>query len=125
MSEDHARERLSAMIDGFAEHLERVKQAQERRAQIVVEAHAADSRVTVKVNAEGALVDLRLCDDIGDLAYDEIAAAVLRAAREAAATAGDRVREVMAPVQRRPAAIPTIAELIEDIPELRAWVGRP
>jgi DNA-binding protein YbaB len=122
MSEDHARERLSTMIDGFAEHLERVKQAQEQRAQIVVEAHSARGRVTVKVNADGALLDLRFSDDINDLDYDEVAAAVLTAAREAAAMAADRVRKLIAPVQQRPAAIPTIAELIEDIPELRARV---
>lgn len=124
MSEDHARERLSMVIDGFAEHLERVKQAQEDRARIVVEAYAADNRVTVKVNADGALVDVRFSEDINDLCYDEIAAAVLRAAREAAATVGERVRDLIAPVRARPAAIPTIAELIADIPQLRAWVGR-
>ena len=124
MSEGHAGERLSTMIDGFAEHLERVKQAQEQRARIVVEAHAADYRVTVKVNADGALVDLRFSDDINDLDYDEIAAAVLTAAREAAAMAADRGRKLIAPVQQRPAAIPTIAELIGDIPELRARLRR-
>ena len=124
MSEDHAGERLATMIDGFAEHLERVKQAQEQRAQIVVEAHAAGNRVTVQVNADGALVGLRLSEDINDLDYDEIAAAVLTAAREAADTAANRVRKLIAPVQQRPSTIPTIAELIEDIPELRARVPR-
>lgn len=122
MSEDHAREGLSTMIDGFAEHLERVKQAQEQRARIVVEAHAAGERITVTVNADGALVGLRFSEDINDLDYDEIAAALLTAAREATATAGDRARKLIAPVQQRPATIPTIAELIEDIPELRARV---
>ena len=124
MSEDDARERLSTMIDGYAEHLERVKQAQEQRAQVVVEAHAASDRVTVRVNADGALVDLRFSDDITDLEYDEIAAAVLTGAREAAAAAGERVRKLIAPVQQRPATIPTIAELIGDIPELRAQIAR-
>jgi hypothetical protein len=38
--------------------------------------------------------------------------------------AADRVRKLIAPVQQRPAAMPTIAELIEDIPELRARVPR-
>src|SRR5262245_26660609 len=109
MSEDRARERLSTMIDGFAEHLERVKHAQEQRAQIVAEAQAANNRVTVKVNADGALVGLRFSDDISDLDYDEIAAAVLTAGREAAATAAERVRKLIAPVQQRPATIPTIA----------------
>jgi DNA-binding protein YbaB len=124
MSEDHAGERLSTMIDGFAEHLERVKQAQQQRGRIVVEAHAAAERVMVKVNADGALVDLRFSDDINDLDYDEIAAAVLRAAGHAAAMAVERVQSLITPVQQRPAAIPTIAELIEDIPELRARVRR-
>jgi DNA-binding protein YbaB len=124
MSEDDARERLSTIIDGFAEHLERVKKAQEERGRMVVEAHAACDRVTVKVNADGALVDLRFSDDINELAYDEIAAAVLTAAREAAATAAERVRELVASMQQRPATIPTIAELIGDIPELRARVPR-
>jgi DNA-binding protein YbaB len=122
MSEDHASERLSTIIDGFAEHLERVKQAQDQRSRIVVEGYAASNRVTVKVNADGALVDLRFSDDINDLDYDEIATAVLMAAREAAAMAADRVRKLIAPAQQRPAAIPTIAELIEDIPQLRARV---
>jgi DNA-binding protein YbaB len=124
MREDHARERLSTAIDGFAEHLERVTQAQQQRAQIVVGAHAAGNRVTVQVNADGALVGLRFSDDISDLDYDEIATAVLTAAREAAATAAERVRKLIAPVQQRPAAIPTIAELIDDIPGLRAQMRR-
>jgi len=124
MSEDHAGERLSTMIDGFAEHLERVKQAQEQRAQIVVEAHAADDRVSVTVNADGALVDLRFSEDIDDLDYDEIATAVLTAASEAAAMAAGRARTLIASAHQRPAAIPTIAELIEDIPQLRARVRR-
>lgn len=124
MSEDHAGERLSTVIDGFEEHLGRVKHAQEQRAQIVVEAHAAGDRVTVQVNADGALVDLRFSDDINDLDYDEIVTAVLTAAREAAATAHDQTLELIASVQQRPAAIPTLAELLEDIPELRARVPR-
>jgi DNA-binding protein YbaB len=124
MSKDHATEHLSTIVDGFAEHLERVKQAQEQRARIVVETHAASDRVTVKVNADGALVDVRFSDDINELDYDEIAAAVLTAGREAAATAAERVRKLIAPLQQRPASIPTIAELIEDIPELRARVPR-
>jgi DNA-binding protein YbaB len=122
MSDDEARERLSTVIDGFAEHLERVKKAQDERAQIVVAAHAANDRVTVKVNADGALVDVRFSDDIIDLDYDEIAAAVLTAARQATAIAADRVQQLIVPLQKRPTAIPTIAELIEDIPELRARV---
>ena len=124
MSEDHATEHLSTMIDGFAEHLERIKQAQEQRAQIVIEAHAAYNRVTVQVNADGALVDLRFSDDINELDYDEIAGAVVTAAREAAAVAANQARKLIATVQQRPAAIPTIMELIEDIPELRARVQR-
>jgi DNA-binding protein YbaB len=124
MSEDHATERLSWIVDGVAEHLERVKQAQEQRAQIVVEAHAADDRVTATVNADGALVDLRFSDDINDLDYDEIAEAVVRAARKATAIAADRGRTLIAAVQERPATIPTIAELIEDLPALRARVPR-
>jgi DNA-binding protein YbaB len=123
MSEDHAAERLSTLIDGFAEHLERIKHAQEQRARIVVEAHAAYNRVTVQVNADGALVGLRFSDDIHELEYDEIATAVLTASREAAATAADRVCKLIAHARQRPAVIPTIAELIEDIPELRARVS--
>jgi DNA-binding protein YbaB len=114
MSEDHTTERLSTMIDGFAEHLERVKQAQQQRVQLVVEAHAAGERVTVQVNADGALVDLRFAEDIDELDYAEIATAVLMAAREAAAMAAERVRKLLAPLQARPAAVPTIAEFQHD-----------
>lgn len=124
MSEDHAGERLATMIDGFAEHLDRVKQALEVRGRMVVEGHAACGRVTVKVNADGALVDLGFSDDINELDYDEIATAVLTAAREAGATAAEQAGKLIAAVQERPATIPAIAELIDDIPELRARVGR-
>jgi DNA-binding protein YbaB len=120
MSEHQARECLATVLEGFAEHLERVRQAQQQRAHIVVEARAADNRVTVKVNADGALVDVDFSDHINDLDYSEIATAVLTAAREAAAIAASRVRTLVATVHEHPAAIPTIAELIEDIPQLRA-----
>jgi hypothetical protein len=35
--------------------------------------------MNLEVNAGGALVDLRFCDDINDLDYDEITAVVLTA----------------------------------------------
>ena len=125
MSEQPAGERLATTIAGFAQHLDRVKQAQEQRAHLIVEAHSARRRVTVQVNADGALVDLRFSRDIDDLSYPEIAKAVLTAAKEAAAKAAGQAQELIAPVRERPAGMPTIAELIDRIPELRDQLPRP
>lgn len=117
-------EELTQIIDGYAEHLERVRLAQEQRARLVVEAHAARRRVTVKVNADGALVDLRFSGDIDELTPGEIAKAVLTAAQQAAAKAAQQTSLILAPVQQRPAGIPTVAELIDGIPELRDRLPR-
>src|SRR5436305_1307093 len=95
MSDSHAGERLSTMTDGFAEHLERVKQAQQQRAQIVVEAHAASDRVTVQVHADGAVVDMRFSQDANDLAYHGIATAALR----------PRARWASGPARSRPKVV--------------------
>jgi hypothetical protein len=124
MNQDDARRRLDAAIDGFAEHLERVRAAQEQRARLVVEEHSVRRRITVRVNADGALVDLRFSRDVAELGYDEIAKTVLSLARRAAATAARQAHDLVAPALERPAGVPSVAELADRVPDLRDRLPR-
>ncbi|WP_054811303.1 YbaB/EbfC family nucleoid-associated protein [Nocardia arizonensis] len=70
---------------------------QQRRAELYATATAEGRRVTASVNADGVLIDIQFSGAIGDLDYDEIAAAITDAARVAVASVARKVAELYAP----------------------------
>ncbi|MGS2810846.1 YbaB/EbfC family nucleoid-associated protein [Nocardia sp. MW-W600-9] len=70
---------------------------QQRRAELFATATAEGRRVTASVNADGVLIDIQFSGAIGDLDYDEIAAAITGAARVAVASVARKVAELYAP----------------------------
>ncbi|MET7768249.1 YbaB/EbfC family nucleoid-associated protein [Nocardia sp. NPDC005366] len=85
----------SAMGD-FQARIAEVARLQEECAQLTSTRSAERRRVRVTVNADGIVIDVKFSSDIGDLGYDEIAAAVTKASRAAVRDIADRRREVMA-----------------------------
>jgi hypothetical protein len=86
---------------------------------------AHGKRISVAVNAEGTVIEVRFAADIDDLDYPEIARAVTSAAQQAAADAARQCRELLAPIQARRARILKLAELVEGMPDLSAEFSFP
>ncbi|WP_225726977.1 MULTISPECIES: YbaB/EbfC family nucleoid-associated protein [unclassified Nocardia] len=84
-----------------------------RRALLTATASVCDKRITVTVNAEGVLIETRFADDIGDLTYDEIAAAVPEAVRTAAREVTRKSRELMWGLLERDTETPVEFELAD------------
>ncbi|RDI43610.1 YbaB/EbfC family nucleoid-associated protein [Nocardia mexicana] len=119
-------ERLAAdaamMLDAMSEQFEGMARIQRDRAQITATATACEKRITVVVNADGILIETRFADDIADLTYDEIAAAMTEAVQAAAADAARRGNELMQPLLDRKLRLPSLSELVEGAPDLGAVI---
>lgn len=76
-------------------------------AKLTATGTAERRRVSVTVNADGIAIDVRFGTGIGDLSYDEIAAAVTRASREAVAEVTRLESELMAPMSAGMDTVPT------------------
>lgn len=70
---------------------------QELRAQLFATASAAGRRVSVAVNADGVLIDLRFSGAVGDLDYPELGEAIVVASRAAVVSVARKVSELYAP----------------------------
>ncbi|MCM6776078.1 YbaB/EbfC family nucleoid-associated protein [Nocardia sp. CDC141] len=115
-------ERLKAdaamMMEELTAQLTGIAKIQRERARLTATVTACDKRITVTVNADGILVETRFSDDIDDLTYDEIAAAMTEAVQAAAADAARLGRELMDPLRERKARLPRLSEMIEGAPDL-------
>ncbi|MFD9551950.1 YbaB/EbfC family nucleoid-associated protein [Nocardia salmonicida] len=64
---------------------------QQQRALLYAVGAAAGGRVTVAVNADGVMIDLRLSGNVGDLDYDELAEVIVECSRVAVAAVARKV----------------------------------
>ncbi|RJO72081.1 YbaB/EbfC family DNA-binding protein [Nocardia panacis] len=122
MPNERAREDMLEIMDDFEQQMELISRLGAERARIIGRASVRGKRVTVAVNAEGALIDTRFSADIDDLDYAEIASAVTEAARLAAADAAAQARELMTPLLVQRARLPKLSDLIEGMPDLSGRV---
>ena len=101
----------SSTIDPRLDYLERLKaKTDERRAAVesarravatlTGEATSLDRLVTVKVNPQGALLDLKLDADACDLEPADLAALVLATARTATENVAQALKAAVAPVEQ-------------------------
>ena len=88
-------ERLKAKTD---ERRAAVESARQAVATLTGEATSPDRLVTVKVNPQGALLDLKLDADVRDLEPADLAALVLATARTATEKVAQELRAAVAPV---------------------------
>ena len=87
----HTEPWLDELHQQTARHLERVSQLQDDLSTLYAEAHTAEGRVRVRVNAAGRPTALTLEPTAMSLPAPDLAAAVLRAVDDAAARAGERL----------------------------------
>ncbi|WP_107705134.1 YbaB/EbfC family nucleoid-associated protein [Nocardioides allogilvus] len=78
-----------------ARHLEQIAQVQDELSTLYGEAHAAEGRVRVRVNAAGRPTVLTLEPSALALPPSDLAAAILRAVDDATARAGERLAELV------------------------------
>jgi len=75
-------------------------------------------RVTVSVNADGVLIDVKFGRGVEELEYADLSRAILKAAQDATADVARQTQELMAPIQEERARLPKLSDLVEGMPDL-------
>ncbi|WP_024800386.1 YbaB/EbfC family nucleoid-associated protein [Nocardia sp. BMG51109] len=116
---------LTQMLVGVRRQAEALDDAHEQRAALTVTGTAADGRITVRVNADGALLETRFDSRIDELSYEEIAEAVTEAVGKAQAEAAERDKQLYAGVREAAPRFGKLSELIESLPDYERYQPRP
>ncbi len=119
MTNEHMQAELVGILGEAKEQLRVIAEIQRDRAELTGTASARKNRVTVSVNADGAVIETKFGAGIEDLSYSEIARAVTEAAQQASKDLADKHRVLMAPLRERRAKLPKLTDLIEGMPDVR------
>jgi len=119
---EHSMADLSAIRDGFADQMRLIAKAQQERANVTASASVERGRVTITVNANGLVIDAKFANDIDDLSYDQIAAAVVAATQQAAADAAKQSKELMDPLIEQRRKLPNVEDLVGSLGSLRTMI---
>jgi len=119
------RAQLDELMDAVREGMQSIVEAQEERVKLTATASESGSRVTVTVNANGIVVETRFAGDIDELSYDEIAAAVTKAAQRASADVRAQSDSVMAAASQGFSGIPGFDEMGADLPDFATFIPSP
>ncbi|WP_328395558.1 YbaB/EbfC family nucleoid-associated protein [Nocardia sp. NBC_00416] len=109
----------ASALESFQQQMKLVAQLQQQRARLTATASARDKKVTVTVNANSAVIETVFADDIDELSYTEIAAAVTEAAQKAAEEVTRRAHELAQPLMAARADRPKLSDVLEGIPEFQ------
>ncbi|WP_040788661.1 YbaB/EbfC family nucleoid-associated protein [Nocardia paucivorans] len=109
----------AAAMESFQRQMQLVAQLQQQRARLTATVSVRDKRVTVTVNANNTVIETKFADDIDELSYEEIAAAVTEAAQKASEEVTRRANELAQPLLAERAARPKLSDILEGIPEFR------
>ncbi|MEU7766883.1 YbaB/EbfC family nucleoid-associated protein [Nocardia sp. NPDC049190] len=121
MTNEHFKSQLADLVEGFHEQMGEIARIQQRAAAVVATGEAQQRRVTVCLNAEGTVIETRFADDIDDLGYGEIAAAVTAAAQAAKADLAGQLAEIQRPLLEQRARLPKLTDIVEDLPDLGSY----
>ncbi|MFC9434958.1 hypothetical protein [Nocardia sp. NPDC057030] len=94
MVNERLRADAAMMLEAMTEQMQGVARVHRDRARLMATVTACDKRIAVTVNADGILIETRFADDIGDLSYSEIAAAITEAVQGAAKKVSEMQNEV-------------------------------
>ena len=123
---------LVDLRDQAARRLEQVAQLQDELTTLYAEAHTAEGRVRVRVNAAGRPIALTLEPTATSMQATDLADAILRAVEEATTQAGERAASLVgslmpsAELDAMLAGRPTEADLVgvrEELDTLRAPIS--
>ncbi|MCU1643423.1 MAG: hypothetical protein JWN03_3698 [Nocardia sp.] len=125
MANEAAKGRLAELVDLVQGGIASVARAQEERAQLTATAQAASRRVTITVNADCIVIKTEFSDDIDDLTYSEIAAAVTAATQDAAAQVQQKAQKIQEAALEEQSRIPALSEFFPDMPDIQAMMPTP
>ncbi|MEV3959462.1 YbaB/EbfC family nucleoid-associated protein [Nocardia sp. NPDC050193] len=109
----------AAALESYQKQMKMVAHLQQQRARLTATASARDKKVTVTVNANSVVIETVFAEDIDELSYTEIAAAVTEAAQKAAEEVTRRAHELAKPLLAGRAERPKLSDMLEGIPEFR------
>ncbi|MFE4455837.1 YbaB/EbfC family nucleoid-associated protein [Nocardia tengchongensis] len=122
MTNEAAKGQLTELMELVQGGIASVARAQQERARLTATAHAAGRRVTITVNADCIVIKTEFSDDIDDLEYSEIAAAVTTATQEAAAKVQEMAQKIMEQSQEEQSRIPALSEFFPEMPDIKAMM---
>jgi hypothetical protein len=122
---DNPRLTLSALVGEVERQMAVLAELQQRRAQLVAAAQAAEGRVTVTVNADGVTIDTRFSAYVDELTYDDIAVAVTEATQAAIARVKQKADDLVQPFLGMRERLPTLSDIVAGMPDLRAHIPMP
>lgn len=125
MVNERLRADAAMMLEAMSEQMQGLARVQRDRARLMATVTACDKRIAVTVNADGILIETRFADDIGDLSYSEIAAAITEAVQGAAKKVSEQGRLLMEPLREHKARLPHLSELIEGMPDISSVMPVP
>jgi DNA-binding protein YbaB len=131
---DAARERVADVLSGLQDQLSAIAAAQKEQAALQVAAQTADGAIEVTVNAQGQLINTVIDKDyLDEHDFEELADHITAAAQAAARDAGQRVAQILAPINERHQKFSSFLDTVEkgldfqDLvpPGLEGLVGMP
>lgn len=118
MSNERLMADAAMMMEAFTEQMSGIAKIQRDRARLTATVTACDKRISVTVNADGILIATKFADDIKDLSYEDIAAAMTESVQAAAQKVQKLTQELMDPLRQRKNQLPKLSEMLEGAPDL-------
>jgi DNA-binding protein YbaB len=109
----------TAKLEQYHAKLGEITRLQQERTQLMGVGVVERRRVTVTVNADGITIDIKFSSDIGDLDYDEIAAAITEASQLAVADVAEQTTALFAPITTDPTDRIDMDETLSGIANMR------
>lgn len=121
ISGDYAEE-AAAAYESLQRQLALIAEAQRQRVRLTATASVCEGRVTATVNADGLLIETVFAEDIDELSYAEIAAAVTEATQQAAAETARQNAELVATLRDERARRPKLSDLLPGLADVEAMM---
>ncbi|MEU0503975.1 YbaB/EbfC family nucleoid-associated protein [Nocardia sp. NPDC005998] len=126
MADDISIGQFTDLMEMMRMGVESIARAQEKQALLTATGYAAGKRVAVVVNANNVVIQTRFTDDVSDLSYAELAAAITTAGQDAAAQIQRRTSEMVDEMRAQTARLPKLSEFVPGLPDLREMLpARP
>ncbi|GGL23647.1 YbaB/EbfC family nucleoid-associated protein [Nocardia jinanensis] len=118
MTNEQAKAELASIMDGVQEQMRTIARIQQQRAELTARATARGKKVTVTVNADNTVIDVKFADDIDELSYQEIAKAVVEATQRACERIAEKTTDLMSPLDIQRSRMPKLSDLVEGLADL-------
>ncbi|WP_330252265.1 YbaB/EbfC family nucleoid-associated protein [Nocardia sp. NBC_00565] len=119
MADDISIGQFTDLMETMRAGVESIARAQEKQALLTATGYAAGKRVAVIVNANNVVIQTRFTDDVSDLSYAELAAAITAAGQDAAAQILRHTRAMIEDLHAQTARLPKLSEFVPGLPDVR------